>query len=128
MQAFLLIVAIFIGFVIRPNQGGMLAYATGPDGTQCVVSQGWNGWDSGGEWYTVRLHARKPGGKWNWYYIDHEASHWSGCQLRFSADGKTLYLSGGDNKPRSFDLTKEDPSSPPDDDELPEKFKDKDQP
>lgn len=119
MQAFLLILSLLIAFEVRPFQGGVVAYATGPDGTQCVVSQSWNG--SLAEWYIVRLHARKPGCPWTWYYIDHEASHWSSCKLRFSSDGKTLHLSGGDKQPRSFDLTQDEASTPPP--YLPEEFK-----
>ncbi|MCW1912196.1 hypothetical protein OJ996_01340 [Luteolibacter sp. GHJ8] len=120
MHAFLLIVSLLIAFEVRPYQGGLIAHATSPDGTQCVVSQSWNGWN-GGEFYTVRLHARKPGGDWTWHYIDHEASHWSGCKLRFSSDGKTLHLSGGDKQPRSFNLTQDEASTPPP--YLPEEFK-----
>jgi hypothetical protein len=119
MQAFLLIVSLLVLFEVRPYQSGVVAYRTAPDGTQCVVSQSWNGWSF--EWYTVRLHARKPGGEWKWFYIDHEASHWSGCELRFSEDNNTLHLSGGDGKPRSFDLKDGSLEGPPS--YLPEEYK-----
>jgi hypothetical protein len=120
MQAFVLIVALAVVFEVRPYQSGIVAHRAAPDGTQAVVSQSWNGWSF--EWYTVQLHARKPGGEWKWFYIDHEASHWSDCKLRFSGDNNTLYLSGGDGQPRNFDLTQGHPEGPPD--YLPEEFKD----
>jgi hypothetical protein len=120
VQAFVLIVLLAVAFEVRPYQSGIVAHRTAPDGTQAVVSQTWNGWSF--EWYTVRLHARKPGGGWKWHYIDHEASRWSGCKLRFSEDNRTLFLSGGDGQPRSFDLTEGHPAGPPP--YLPADFKD----
>ena len=111
MQTLLTAIVLFINVVIQPWRGGLVASGTSPDATQCVVTQSWNGW--GGEFYTVRLHARKPGEEWRWHYIDHEATRWRKCKMTFSEDGSRLFTVGGDGKRRSFDLSQGSPATTP---------------
>ena len=104
MEMLLTAIVLFINVAIQPWRGGLVASGTSPDGTQCVVTQSWNGFN-GGEFYSVRLHARKPGEQWLWHYIDHEATRWQSCKMTFSEDGSRLFTVGGDGKRRSFDLS-----------------------
>jgi hypothetical protein len=103
MEAALIIVSCIIAFVIKPYQSGLVDHARSPAGTDCVVTQQWNGWT--GEFYTVELYTRKPGGHWSPHYVDHEATHWDRCEMKFDAGGTRLTMIGGDKVERSFDLT-----------------------
>lgn len=105
MEAALIIVSCIIAFVIKPYQSGLVDHAKSPGGTDCVVTQQWNGWT--GEYYTVELYTRKPGGRWSPHYVDHEATHWGGCEMKFDAGGTRLTMIGGDKVVRNFDLTVE---------------------
>jgi hypothetical protein len=120
-----LLVAAFVGFgllVLQPGPSGVVAHGDSPHGVRYVVTQQWNGWDNGGEPYTVRLYARAAGGNWQAYYIDHEARRWRDCAVRFSEDGHTLEMTGGDRIERRFDLRRgEKEQRPP---FLPEGMKD----
>jgi hypothetical protein len=107
--------------IVQPWGSGVVASATAPNGTRCVVEQRFNGWDTT-EFYTVTLYTQEAGGGWQGHYVDHEAARWSKCQMTFSEDSTRLYTIGGDGKRRSFDLGGGTPSGPPR--HLPEKFKD----
>jgi len=99
--------------VLQPGSSGVVAHGDSPRGVRYVITQQWNGWDNGGEPYTVRLYARPPHEKWQAYYIDHEARRWQDCSVRFSNDGNTLEMTGGDGQERTFDLTKGEQSERP---------------
>ncbi len=107
--------------VVQPWGSGIVASATAPDRTRCVMEQSFNGWGSGGEWYTVRLYTKQPGKEWHAHYVDHEASRWGKCEMNFSEDSTRLYTIGGDGKRRSFDLGGGLASGPPP--HLPKKLK-----
>lgn len=108
--------------VLQPGRSGVVAHGDSPWGVRYVVTQQWNGWANDGEPYTVRLYSRAPGGKWQAYYIDHEARRWKNCSVRFSEDGGTLEMTGGDMRERTFDLSQgEKEEHPP---FLPEGMKD----
>ena len=111
MKGTLIFFALIVVGEIQPYRSGLVGSATAPDGTQCVITQSWNGWTF--EFYTVRLHTRKPGEGWHWHYIDHEASRWRKCEMAFSADGAELDTVGGDKTRRSFKLTGGTPSQAP---------------
>ncbi|WP_367871702.1 hypothetical protein [Luteolibacter sp. Populi] len=114
MQTLVCAVVLFINLAIQPWRSGVVASGTSPDGTACVVSQRWNGWDDFSEPYTVRLYARRTEGEWQCYYIDHEAMRWKSCKMTFSEDGSRLFIVGGDGKRRSFDLAQgQQPGNPP---------------
>jgi hypothetical protein len=106
MEAAALILALFVGFVIQPGRGGVVAHGASPHGVRYVVTQQWNGWDDWSEPYTVRLYTRAPENAWRAYYVDHEAYRWKRCAIRFSEDGSMLEMTGGDQVERTFDLTK----------------------
>ncbi|WP_193214608.1 hypothetical protein [Luteolibacter marinus] len=67
--------------LVQPGTDDVLARVTLADGTECLVTQSWNGWDNGGEPYTVDFYSRKPGGPWLWQYLDHEARRWGSCRI-----------------------------------------------
>ena len=123
MKSLLITLGVFVLQVVQPWGTGMVASGTAPDGTHCVVEQSFNGWDAGGEWYTVRLYTRQPGKEWHDHYIDHEASRWGSCTISFSEDSTRIYTIGGDGKRRSFDLGGGSLSGPPP--HLPEEMRDR---
>jgi len=105
----------------QPWGTGVVASATAPDGTRCVVEQSFNGWLTG-EFYTVRLYTKQPGKGWHDHYVDHEATRWSKCEMTFSEDSSNLHTIGGDGQRRSFDLAGGRASGPPP--HLPKEMKD----
>lgn len=113
MKSLLFTFGVQLVMIAQPWGTGRVASGTAPDGTQCVIEQSFNGWDSGGEWYTVRLYTRQPGKGWHDHYVDHEASRWTKCEMRFSEDSTRLYTVGGDGLRRSFDLAGGRESGPP---------------
>jgi hypothetical protein len=113
MEATALILAFVIGLILQPGPGGIASHGTSPRGVRYVVTQQWNGWDNGGEPYTVRLYTRAAGGDWQAYYIDHEARRWKDCKIGFSDDGSVLEMTGGDRVSRTFELSRGEKAEAP---------------
>lgn len=90
--------------VIQPGTGGELARMKTPAGVECVVSQRWNGWDNGGEPYTVWMTSRTPDGESRWHYIDHEASRWPGAALSYDAATDTITVKSAGREMRRLPL------------------------
>ena len=97
-------VAAFYWMLIQPGRGGVLARSTSPDGTECLVAQTWNGWDNGGEPYTVSFYSRQAGGPWRWQYLDHEARRWPDCRLDFRASDRSVRVVSGEKLKQVIDL------------------------
>ena len=51
----------------------IVAYADAPDGSAFCVVQRCN-WSF--EFFTTGCYYRKPGGRWYWFYYDHEDTYW----------------------------------------------------
>ena len=90
--------------ILQPGKGGVLAHSTAPDGTEFVVTQSWNGWDNGGEPYTVSFYSRKPGGPWLWQYLDHEARRWPDCRLQHEPGTRSVKVFSGGQLKQTIDL------------------------
>ncbi|WP_035605600.1 hypothetical protein [Haloferula sp. BvORR071] len=86
LAVIILPLVLFFGWVVlgQPGPSGVLAYSKATDGTECVVTQKWNGWMNG-EPYTVSFYTRGPDGRWHWQYIDHEVGRWFHCRLEIDA-------------------------------------------
>jgi len=100
----MLLIAYFYLLIIQPGSSGILAHAKAPDGSECMVIQKWNGWDNGGEPYTVSFYSRRPGEAWAWQYIDHEARRWSKCGLSIDDGSTRAEIAGGDGETRFLEL------------------------
>ena len=94
----------FYLLLVQPGKGGILARATAGDGTELLVTQSWNGWDNGGEPYTVSFYSREPGGTWLWQYLDHEARRWPDCRLEFVAGSRSVRVSSAGELKQTIDL------------------------
>ena len=99
--------------MVQPWGTGTIASSASPDGTLCVVEQRFNGWDAGGEWYTVTQYAKRPGKEWEERMLDFEAGRWKTCKITFSEDGTRINTIGGDRKRPSFELGTGTPSGGP---------------
>jgi len=100
------IAAVYFLYLIATGRHGIIAHATAPDGTECMVTQQW-----GGEPFTVAFYSRRPGAAWRWQYLDHEANCWWNCQLMFDGKGGVT-VHGGDGVARSLELNPEEPFNP----------------
>jgi hypothetical protein len=107
----------------QPGTSGVLDYRKAPDGTECLVTQTWNGWLNG-EPYTIGFYTRQPGKAWVWQYIDHEASRWFRCRMEIQEDRNEVRVYSGTKLQRTLLLHPvplfEAPAKPP---FLPEELK-----
>ena len=62
--------ALFLWHIDGPR---IVARATATDGTEFCVVQKCN-WNL--EFFTTTCYYRKPGGRWGWFYYDHEDWYW----------------------------------------------------
>jgi hypothetical protein len=77
-QVILIIIAVLVIvagvlFVRHIDGPRVVARAVAPDGTEFCVVQKCN-WDL--EFFTTSCFYRKPGGRWGWFYYDHEDWYW----------------------------------------------------
>lgn len=60
-------------FIWHINGPRVVARAVAPDGTEFCIVQTCN-WNL--EFFTTSCYYRKPGGRWGWFYYDHEDWYW----------------------------------------------------
>lgn len=108
LAAFLILSVLAAGgfylLLVQPGKGGVLARSATPDGTELLVTQEWNGWDIGGEPYTVSFYSKKPGGPWLWQYLDHEARRWPDCRLQHDPGSRSVQVFSGGQLKETIDL------------------------
>jgi len=88
-QIILIVIAIAVvvmGVLLVRHIDGprVVARAVAPDGTEFCVVQKCN-WEF--EFFTTSCFYRKPGGRWGWFYYDHEDWYWG--RGRTEIDGVT---------------------------------------
>lgn len=82
---------------VGPGGDGVLATVKLADGTECALTQEWNGWGSWAEPYTVSFWVRqRPEDPWGWCYLDHEATRWRDASLRQDGDRSDVLVFRGD--------------------------------
>lgn len=100
----------------QPGPSGILDYRKAADGTECLVTQSWNGWLNG-EPYTIGFYSRAPGKDWVWQYIDHEASRWFSCRMEIAEERNEVRIYTGTKLQRTLRLhpapLHEAPATPP---------------
>jgi len=69
----LLLIAATALFLWHINGPRVVARAAAPDGTEFYVIQTSN-WDF--EFFTTACYYRRPGGRWGWFYYDHQDWYW----------------------------------------------------
>jgi hypothetical protein len=79
--------ACWLVFLFSPGGNRIIARATAPDGTEMCLVQVYEG-----EPYNVSFYYRPPGGRWGWFYYDHEDTRWWRGRIRLSADGKKAVI------------------------------------
>jgi hypothetical protein len=67
----------------------VVASAVAPDGTELRVIQVCN-WSA--EPFTTSVYYRKPGGKWGWFYYDHEDGYWNSGRAEVDAAAKRINI------------------------------------
>lgn len=87
----------------QPGTSGVLDYRKAADGTECLVTQSWNGWLNG-EPYTIGFYSREPGKAWVWQYIDHEASRWFRCRMEIEEGRNEVRVYSGTTLQRTLRL------------------------
>ena len=93
----------------KPGGSGVLDYQKAADGTECLVTQSWNG--SPGEPYTVGFYTRQPGQDWCWQYIDHEAYRWHTCRMEIQASRNEVIVFNEKGPQRTLELRPVDPDA-----------------
>jgi hypothetical protein len=79
-------VALFAWYINGPR---VVARAVAPDGTEFCVVQTCN-WDL--EFFTTSCYYRKPGGKWGWFYYDHEDWYWGHGRAEVDSAAKRISI------------------------------------
>lgn len=87
----------------QPGPGGVMDYRKAADGTECLVTQTWNGWLNG-EPYTIGFYTREPGKDWVWQYIDHEAGRWFRCRMEIEGEQNKVRVYSGTTLQRTLSL------------------------
>ncbi len=87
----------------EPGTSGVLDYRRAADGTECLVTQSWNGWFNG-EPYTIGFYSRAPGKDWVWQYIDHEAGRWFRCRMEIEENKNEVRVYSGASLQRTLQL------------------------
>jgi hypothetical protein len=87
------LVAAAVFFVRHIDGPRVVACAVAPDGTEFCVVQTCN-WDL--EFFTTSCYYRKEGGRWGWFYYDHEDWYWGRGRAEIDAMAKriSIYRSG----------------------------------
>ena len=82
---------LLLGYAIVRHVDGprLVAYAKAPDGTEFCVVQKCN-WDL--ELFTTSCYYRKPGGRWGWFYYDHEDWYWMNGRSEVDVKAKQIRI------------------------------------
>jgi hypothetical protein len=68
-----ILIVIAVLMVVHIGSPRIVASAVAPDGTEFCIVQRCN-WSA--EPFTTSCYYRKPGGRWGWFYYDHEDWYW----------------------------------------------------
>lgn len=92
----IIVLAVFMGLVV--TVGLFIRHIDGPrvvvraiasDGTEFCIVQKCN-WDL--EFFTTSCYYRKPGGRWGWFYYDHEDWYWRRGQAEVDEEMKRISI------------------------------------
>ena len=78
----------------------VVASAVAPDGTELRVVQTCN-WS--GEPFTTSVYYRRPGGKWGWFYYDHEDGYWGRGSAEVDTAAKRINIKRGGEITAAFE-------------------------
>lgn len=89
---------------LLPGGEGVVDRRLTANGTEMVATQSYDG-----EPYRVHFYFRRPGGKWGWFYYEHEDTRWIRglSHIRLSADQQQATLCRLFLPVATFDLQKE---------------------
>jgi hypothetical protein len=98
------IVMLGVLFVRHIDGPRVVARAVAPDGTEFCVVQKCN-WDL--EFFTTACYYRKPGGRWGWFYYDHEDWYWGRGRAEVDDRFKRISILRDDRVTVTFDWESE---------------------
>ncbi len=89
----LIIMAVSLGMALRHVSGPrVVARAVAPDGTEMCIVQKFN-W--GVELFTTSFVFRRPGGRWGWFYFDHQDLYWGSGGISLDTNTSTAVFYRG---------------------------------
>ena len=97
LLAFVVMAYLVIRHIDSPR---LVAYAKASDGTEFCVVQKCN-WDL--EFFTTCCYYRKPGGRWGWFYFDHEDWYWGRGRPEVDTIAKQIRIYRGTSVRATFD-------------------------
>jgi hypothetical protein len=97
-------IAVVLAFVRHINGPRIIARTVAPDGTEFCVLQTCN-W--GGEPFTTSCYYRKLGGRWGWFYYDHEDWYWDRGTTQIDESAKRISVIRDGKPTATFDWDSE---------------------
>jgi hypothetical protein len=104
--AWVLVAIIFaaVAFAFHIRHPRIVASAIAPDGTELRVVQTCN-WSP--EPFTTAVYYRRPGGRWGWFYYDHQDDYWGSGHTELNAREQRIRIYRGERLTATFDYISE---------------------